>query len=113
MIDLIKHKMNRLPFNKKLVRKFVIESRNKGMSDQEIFIIFCKECENKDKIENIILTTVKPELKEKYKWWNRIFIGLMVCQIAIGALIFSKTQILLSFDFVMYAIILLSNLYFI
>jgi hypothetical protein len=64
--------------NKKSARKFIIENRNNGKTDQEIYNELSLEYYDKKSIALLITGTVTNENKKKYGIYNKILLSLLV-----------------------------------
>lgn len=63
---------------KKKAVEFIKTSRQNGLSDKEIFNELSSRYFSEKDIIMLINSTLKPELKEKYKWHNRALIAIII-----------------------------------
>ena len=69
--------MGKKSLENKIARKFIVDSRNNGMTDQEIYHELSQQYFDKHEIALLIAGTVKPENKNKYKIYNNILLGFI------------------------------------
>lgn len=69
--------MTKKSLDYKFAKKFIIESRIKNISDQEIYNELVQRYFDKKGIAGLIKSVVKTEVKQKYKIYNHILIGLL------------------------------------
>ena len=70
--------MNKKSLDVKTAQKFIIESRNNGMTDQEIYNELSQQYFDKQSIAGLITATVTSESMSKYKVHRYILLGLIV-----------------------------------
>ena len=75
--------MNKKSLDEKVAAKFITESRNNGMTDQEIYNELSQQNFDKASIASLIAFSVTPEKRRKYRIHRYILFGL----IAITALL--------------------------
>ena len=76
--------MSKKTLDIKTARKFIIDGRNTGKTDQEIYDELSQEFYDKKTIALLIRGTVTNEKKNKYKIYNNVLLGL------IGIFVLSK-----------------------
>ncbi|MES2690233.1 MAG: hypothetical protein V4658_07505 [Bacteroidota bacterium] len=79
--------MNKKFMDKKTVRKFIIDSRDNGKTDQEIYNELSKQYYDKEAVALLITGTVTADNKNKYKIYNNILIALLGLAILLRILI--------------------------
>jgi len=70
--------MSKKTLDVKTARKFIIDGRNSGKTDQEIYHELSKTFYDKKTIVSLITGTVTVEKKNKYKMYNNILLGFIV-----------------------------------
>ena len=73
--------MSKKSLDRKVVQKFIIDSRDNGKTDQEIYNELSQQYYDKKGVALLITGTVKTELKIKFKIYNNILIGLLFLSI--------------------------------
>jgi hypothetical protein len=73
--------MNKKSLERKAAQKYIIESRDNGKSDQEIYNNLSEHYYEKKSIATLILETVTSENKKKYKTYNNVLMGLLLLTI--------------------------------
>ena len=68
--------MGKKSLENKIARKFIVDSRNNGITDQEIYHELSQQYFDKHEIALLITGTVKPENKSRYKIYNNVLLGL-------------------------------------
>lgn len=69
--------MNKKSLNRKEAQKFIIESRNNGKTDQEIYNELAQQYFDKKVIAMLILGTAKAENIDKYRYYNYTLVILL------------------------------------
>jgi hypothetical protein len=69
--------MSKKSIEVKTVRKLILEGRNCGKTDQEIYHELSQEYYDKKSLVFLITGTVTVEKKNKYKMYNNFLIGLV------------------------------------
>jgi hypothetical protein len=78
--------MDKKSINRKTVKQFIIDNRNNGKTDQEIYDELAPQYFDKKTIALLITGTVKPEIKKKYKQYNNILLGLLILTVLLKIL---------------------------
>ena len=69
--------MNKTYLNEKIARKFIIEGRDNGKSDQEIYNELSQQYFDKYAIALLITAIATPENKNRYKTHNNVLLWLL------------------------------------
>jgi hypothetical protein len=69
--------MSKKSLDTKTAQKFIVESRDKGIADQDIYNELSLQYYDKKSIALLITGTVTTENKNKYKIYNNILLGLL------------------------------------
>jgi hypothetical protein len=69
--------MNKESLNEKTARRFIIDGRNSGKTDQEIYHELSQKFYDKKTIALLIAGTVTAEKKGKYKMYNNVLLVLI------------------------------------
>ncbi|MDP4209467.1 MAG: hypothetical protein Q8928_11705 [Bacteroidota bacterium] len=69
--------MNKKSLEKKFVKQFILEGRNCGKTDQEIYNELTEQYYDKKSIVLLITGTATKEDKAKYKSYNNILLGVL------------------------------------
>lgn len=69
--------MSKKSLNRKVSVQYIVESRDNGKTDQEIYNELSKEYYDKKSLVLLITGTVTSENKQKYKIYNNILLGLL------------------------------------
>lgn len=69
--------MNKKSLDRKVAHKFIVDSRNNGKTDQEIYNELSQQYYDKKSVALLITGTVTTENKNKYKVYNNILLGLL------------------------------------
>ncbi len=88
--------MKKSPIDYKEIQRFIIESRENGKTDQEIYNELAPKYYDKKTLALLIRGTVTKERKEKYKTLNNVLLSL------IGLLILFQIIWIISFFYVTY-----------
>jgi hypothetical protein len=84
--------MSKKSLNRKTTQKFIVDSRDNGKSDQEIYNELSQQYYDKKSVALLITGTVTTENKKKYKVYNSILLGLLGLAILLRILlVFSLT----------------------
>ena len=69
--------MSKKSLDIKAAQKFIVESRDSGITDREIYNELSQRYFDKKTVALLIIATVKTENKNKYRTYNNILIGLL------------------------------------
>lgn len=69
--------MNKKSLDGKAASSYIIENRNNGMTDQDIYTNLSQEYFDKKAVAILIKGTLTDEIKQKYKLYNNILLGLL------------------------------------
>lgn len=69
--------MSKKSLDGKAASLYIIENRNNGMTDQDIYTNLSQEYYDKKAVAILIKGTLTDEIKETYKLYNNILIGLL------------------------------------
>jgi len=69
--------MSKKSIDVKIIRKFILDGRNSGKTDQEIYHELSQKFYDKKTIALLITGTITAEKKKKYKIYNIILLGLI------------------------------------
>lgn len=107
--------MTKKSLDYKVAKQFIIESRNNNISDQEIYNELVQRYFDKKGIAVLIKSIIKTEVKQKYKIYNQILIGLLWLTIILKILtvIPLTLQSGILYTIIMMLLAPLINLYFI
>ncbi len=84
--------MTKKSIDRKAAQKFIIDSRDNGKTDQEIYNELSQQYFDKKSVALLIAGTVTKENKNKYKIYNNILLGLLGLAILLRILlVFSLT----------------------
>jgi hypothetical protein len=84
--------MSKKSLDRKAAQKFIVDSRDNGKADQEIYNELSQQYYDKKSVALIITGTVTTENKSKYKVYNNILLGLLGLSILFKLLtVFSLT----------------------
>jgi hypothetical protein len=70
--------MSKKSLDRKAAQKFIVDSRDNGKSDQDIYNELSQQYLDKKSVALLITGTVTTENKNKYKLYNNILLGLLV-----------------------------------
>mgnify|MGYP003582726411 FL=1 len=84
--------MSKKSLDRKAAQKFIVDSRDNGKADQEIYNELSEQYYDKKSVALLITGTVTKENKKKYKVYNNILLGLLGLSILFKLLtVFSLT----------------------
>lgn len=84
--------MSKKSLDRKAAQKFIVDSRDNGKTDQEIYNELSQQYYDKKSVALLITGTVTTENKNKYKIYNNILLGLLGLAILLRILlVFSLT----------------------
>ena len=84
--------MSKKSLDRKAAQKFIVDSRDNGKTDQEIYNKLSQQYYDKKSVALLITGTVTTENKNKYKVYNNILLGLLGLAILLRILlVFSLT----------------------
>ncbi|MCI1265054.1 MAG: hypothetical protein LKG19_00670 [Saprospiraceae bacterium] len=84
--------MSKKSLDRKAAQKFIVDSRDNGKSDQDIYNELSQQYLDKKSVALLITGTVTTENKNKYKLYNNILLGLLGLSILFKLLtVFSLT----------------------
>ena len=84
--------MSKKSLDRKAAQKFIVDSRDNGKTDQEIYNELSQQYYDKKSVALLITGTVTTENKNKYKVYNHILLGLLGLAILLRILlVFSLT----------------------
>lgn len=69
--------MSKKSINRKVAQKFIVDNRDNGKTDQDIYNELSQQYYDKKSIALLITGTVTTENKKKYKRYNNILLGLL------------------------------------